>query len=327
MVTTDAQAALRHSKVVILATPMSGWETYLKKILPHIPSDSTIITLQSQVSLKLIVQKIQKTLGQNQKLTLVSSDFLPFACRSNQPENKTITTTLSAVKEFTNVVIDPRENEKAILPLLHQIIPKKIIQSQRGLELLLTPSNASNHVPIMLGLYKQEHNEKLPAKFYCDISDLSLEFVEKLNEVYKNIIREIKKSHPDFKVPYEGDFLAYISAKYSHLISGLEVQTLLDFFRKNPLYQNFHVPLKEGKLDVQSRFLTEDIPFVLVPIWDVAQTLGMQTPVLTSMILDAQKIMGKEYITADDQPGAHFKETTAPRNFGLCTFKEIIHQY
>ncbi len=328
LVTTDAKTALQDSSVVILAIPMSGWEAYLQKILPHVQSGSTIITLQSQSSLRLMVQKNQAILGlHSQNLTLVSGDILPFTCRANEIHDSTIITELSALKGFTNLVIDPYENTKTILPLVHDIVPKEIIQYQRGLELLLTPSNAPFHVPIMLGLYEEEQKGKLPAKFYFDMTDSSLELIENLNQEYKSIIQEIKKLYPDFRVPYEGDLLPYMSGKYSHLFGELEVNTLSDFFRKNPAYQNIFVPVKEGKLDINSRCLTEDVPFTLVPVWDVSQVLGIKTPVLKRIILDAQKIMGKEYITVDCQAGPHFKETAAPRNFGITTLKELMIQY
>lgn len=324
LVTTDAKTALQDSSVVVLAIPMS----YLQKILPHVQSGSTIITLQSQSSLRLMVQKHQAILGlHSQNLTLVSADILPFTCRSSQIHDSSIITELSALKGFTNLVIDPYENTKAILPLVQDIIPKEIIEQQRGLELLLTPSNAPFHVPIMLGLYEEEQNGKLPGKFYFDMTDSSLELIENLNQEYKSIIQEIQKLYPDFRVPHEGDLLAYMSGKYSHLFGELEVNTLSDFFRKNPAYQNILVPVKEGKLDINSRCFSEDVPFTLVPVWDVSQVLGIKTPVLERIILDAQKIMGKEYITIDGSAGQDFKETSAPRNFGITTLKELMSQY
>jgi len=71
-----------------------------------------------------------------------------------------------------------------------------------------------------------------------------------------------------------------MSGKYSHLFGELEVNTLSDFFRKNPAYKNIFVPVKEGKLDINSRCFSEDVPFTLVPVWDVSQVLGIKTPVL-----------------------------------------------
>ena len=328
LLTTDAKTALQDSSVVVLAIPMSGWETYLQKILAHLQTGSTIITLQSQASLKSVVQKTQSILGlHSQDLTLVSADILPFTCRANEVHDSTVITELSALKGFTNVVIDPYENTKAILPLVEDIVPQEIIQYERGLELLLTPSNAPFHVPIMLGLYEEEQKGKLPAKFYFDMTDSSLELIESLNQEYQRIIQEIQKLYPDFRVPYEGDLLPYMSAKYSHLFGQLEINTLSDFFRKNPAYKNIFVPVKEGKLDINSRTFTEDVPFTLVPVWDVSQVLGIKTAVLERIILDAQKIMGKEYITIYGRAGKDFKETAAPRNFGITTLKELMSQY
>jgi len=37
--------------------------------------------------------------------------------------------------------------------------------------------------------------------------------------------------------------------------------------------------------------------------------------------------MGKEYVTVDGQAGQDFKETSAPRNFGITTLKELMSQY
>lgn len=328
LVTTNAKTALQHSRVVVLAIPMSGWETYLQKILPHVQSGSTIITLQSQASLKLMVKKVHEVLGiQNQNLTLVSCDLLPFTCRSTRAHDRTVITELFSVKAFTNLVIDPGENREAILPLLHDIIPHEIIEHQRGLELLFTSSNASIHVPIMVGLYEEEQKGNLPRKFYHDITDSIVELLENLNHEHQSIVREIKKSYQDFKVPHEGDLLAYMCGKHSYLVGRLDIKTLGDFFRKNPAYQNMVVPTKEGQLDINSRTLTEDVPFTLVPFWDACQKFGIKTPVLKRMILDAQKIMGKEYITVDGQRGQDFKETPAPHNFGITTPKELMTQY
>ena len=59
---------------------------------------------------------------------------------------------------------------------------------------------------------------------------------------------------------------------------------------RNPVYASIKA---ESQLD--SRYLTEDIPFGLVPLEDVGKLVGVEMPICTSLINLANSLLGRDF--------------------------------
>ena len=78
--------------------------------------------------------------------------------------------------------------------------------------------------------------------------------------------------------------------------------------------------------NINHRHFTDDIPFGLVPVKDLAQRVGASTPVIDEMIRWHQVLMGKEYIVGSELSGADMSETGAMVNYGLDDLDAYIGQ-
>ena len=68
---------------------------------------------------------------------------------------------------------------------------------------------------------------------------------------------------------------------------------------------------------LKHKFFETDLPFGLVTFKDIATMLGVATPLIDSMILWNQKLIGKEYVKEDmSLTGADIGECIVPSKMG-----------
>jgi len=101
-----------------------------------------------------------------------------------------------------------------------------------------------------------------------------------------------------------------------------DYSTIKSTFNTATMYNKSKFAMKEvdgGRVvpDLNHRHFTDDIPFGLVPVKDVASKLGVATPVVDEMIRWHQVLMGKEYIVGTELTGADVGETGVMGNYGV----------
>lgn len=115
--------------------------------------------------------------------------------------------------------------------------------------------------------------------------------------------------------------------KYADSIS--DPSSLLTTFKTNSAYKYTVHPMKKlenGKFvpNFESRQLTEDIPFGLVPMKGTAELLGTATPTLDKVILWAQEKINKSYLVDGQLTGADVKHSGAPQRFGVEHVEDLL---
>ena len=98
---------------------------------------------------------------------------------------------------------------------------------------------------------------------------------------------------------------------------------------ENPAYQKgLHFPMKptEGGWvpDFSSRYLTEDVPFILLVHKGLAELLDVELPKIERLINWCQEVMGKEYLIANQVKGQNIGETRAPQRFGYHEIQAFV---
>jgi opine dehydrogenase len=80
-------------------------------------------------------------------------------------------------------------------------------------------------------------------------------------------------------------------------------------------------------VNVKARIFTEDIPFGLCVLKDLAEMLDVKTPYIDETIIWHQKLMGKEFIVNGKLNDKLISETGCPRRFGFKTFDQLMQHY
>ena len=176
---------------------------------------------------------------------------------------------------------------------------------------------------------KHTHIQKLgvteeSAKVLSTLSDECVAIGEAVN---KQVSAEVRQK--DLKV-------VHVKQWYLNLYSNQlpKKDTLHNILKYNPAYNGLTHPMKEVKNEAGKvqyvplfdyRYLSEDIPFGLIPSKGVAVLAGVKTPQMDEIILWAQKKLGKEYIDNDGNlTGKDVKNSRAPQAYGFDTLEKLF---
>lgn len=117
---------------------------------------------------------------------------------------------------------------------------------------------------------------------------------------------------------------------------GSPKKSLQEAIKTNPAYAGLKCPMKphptkDGWLpDFSTRYMTEDVPDVLVVHKGLAELCDVPTPSLDRLLRWAQQVMGKEYLVLAGEGewklrGKDLKDTRAPQRFGFTDLSDFLH--
>eukprot|EP00922_Rhytidocystis_sp_ex-Travisia-forbesii_P056844 GHVS01084099.1.p1 GENE.GHVS01084099.1~~GHVS01084099.1.p1 ORF type:complete len:445 (-),score=53.95 GHVS01084099.1:204-1538(-) len=176
---------------------------------------------------------------------------------------------------------------------------------------------------------KGEQFLKANPLFYEDMDDTSIRNITTVSEELNNVAAALNSKasscqrNIEIQIPTILEFLQFV---YGKKYSSLE-----EMFKQNPAYKGYRCPLKQVETgwepDVLDRYYTEDIPLGLCLIKGVAEILEVKTPLVDTIIMWAQALMGKEYLVDGKLQGKDVPETAAPQRFGITTSEKLLAYY
>jgi glutathione S-transferase len=75
------------------------------------------------------------------------------------------------------------------------------------------------------------------------------------------------------------------------------------------------------------RYLTEDVPFGLVPTRALAEIAEVATPAIDAVITWAQSALDRTYLAGDRLCGPDIRRLPIPQNYGIETLPDLIDWY
>jgi glutathione S-transferase len=72
------------------------------------------------------------------------------------------------------------------------------------------------------------------------------------------------------------------------------------------------------------RYLSEDVPFGLVPTRALAELADVETPAIDRVITWAQAVLHRTYLAGDRLQGADVRQLPIPQNSGVSTLSELV---
>ena len=89
------------------------------------------------------------------------------------------------------------------------------------------------------------------------------------------------------------------------------------------------IEVRRGKFvpNFQYRYLSEDVPFGLVPTRALAELANVRTPAIDEVIDWAQGALGKVYLVGGRLQGPDAGELPIPQNYGVSGLSDLIRWY
>ena len=327
-VTSDPKEAAR-SSIIIMVVPAFAHEPILSQLAPYLTKENTIAALPARSGLEYQAWDI---LGRadREECTIVGFQTLPWACRVEQFGHLAA---IFGIKKKVGVACLPSKETAEIAKMFSTLLGIDMIPYQSMLELSLANVGQLIHPGIMYGAFGDCHAEVFPSEdevplFYASVDDEAAEFLSRMSDEVLTIKDTVEQKQPGFRMPSVVHVCQWLNEAYGEQIG--DSSSLARKFQTNPGYQTLKLPVRKAgsgyQVDVEGRYLTEDVPFGLLVTKGVALILNVDTPTIDKVISEISGWIGKEYLVGGRMIGCDVTATRVPQKYGINSLKGLLQQ-
>ena len=193
----------------------------------------------------------------------------------------------------------------------------------------LNSLNAILHPSLMYGQWYEWDGKPISDKprFYFDANELGIKVMEDVSNEICSICEALAKTSPELNLKSVDPIFEFLLRVYNDQIK--DKTSLYTAVRSNTAYEEIMHPLKETEPglfvpDFTSRYLTEDIPFGMIPLRGMATLMNVNTPAMDKVIGWAQSVTGKEYLVDGALAGKDLWETSCPQSCGATLASQLF---
>ena len=262
--TTDMQEALDYSNTLLMIVPSYAQETFFKLAIPHLKDSQTLVILPGNFG-SLVIKRMMDEAGVKIKALFAETNSLPYACRMISPGRVFIL----AVKEALYCASFPGAEIKRFVTVLTEILPLKLLTLNNVLGTGL--SNANMIVHPATAVLNMGVAESRKGGFYFYKEGMS----ESVSKVQQRIDDE------RLSVAKALDLNLESFTEHQKTFYNIDSKSIYDFAQTTPIHSSFGYDAPKSPRD---RYVSEDCPYLLVPVFEFGRILGIETPATESII-------------------------------------------
>lgn len=273
LATTDFEEALRGVGYIMMAIPAIGCVKFFESILPHLQDGQTVIKWSANFS-ALSFAKMLKDKGIEKDITLAEAHTLPWGCRLVAPG--TVQIMVWAHKLMLSAL--PAKNTGKIVQDVQEMYP--VVP---GENVLATTLNNLNPIVHPVGtILNAGWIDTAGKNFFLYRDGTTLSIARGIKAVFEEV---------------------------SHVAAAIGVKMLEypeeDFWKKSTIMSTYFRAFFDkdgaaakisGPSSLTTRYITEDLPFGLVPIKKLALQFKVATPAMDAIITLASIINQTDYM-------------------------------
>ncbi|KDR94001.1 opine dehydrogenase [Peptoclostridium litorale DSM 5388] len=273
--TTDIKEAVEFSDVLVLICPSFAQEILFEKMLPHLKDDQIIILMPGNYG-GLVLNKIKNDSARSDlKLTFVDAISIPWACRAVEPAKIAI----MGLKEFLPMSVFPYSNLEYAKSKIDNILPLRLEFLDNPIVAGLENINFGGHpllTTLNMGLLENFNGEFNYYRDCCSVATANA--AAKMDEERLSVGAQFGF---DLKTELEA-----MNALYNS-----NYKTVYEFNRASTT----HVKINSSPASSKSRYITEDVAYLLVPCFELAKVAGLNIPIVESCIHIASAYNDENY--------------------------------
>jgi len=319
--------------LIILVLPAFAHKELLDALVPHLQPDTLLAVLPARGGFEF---QASKTLHRNNRKDIIIAGFqtLPWACRIKEYAKSVEVYGQKRRVGFATIPSSPTlkcgANVGDVAQTFNELFFIEFIPYDNMLELTLSNQGQIIHPGIMYGAFADRLDElycedEIPL-FYQSVDEKTVSLLEAMSQEIMEI-KEIVQSKFNIELKGISSTSQWLLESYNEDID--DKSSLAKMFQTNRSYQGLKVPVKavDGglyRIDVKSRYLTEDIPYGLLVSKAVAELADVDTPKIDEVIEETSKWINVQYLINGKLEGEDLPKTRIPQNFGLRSIEEII---
>jgi len=267
-VTTDIREAVDKVDIIMIVVPGSAQAIIARECAPHLKNGQTVVINSSSTGAALEFFNIIKEEGK--EVIVGETMSLLYACRKTSLTKVNI----MGIKKEMPVAAFPAKNTKKMVNMLRKLIPNFIL-AKNVMETSLNNLNAVAHpaITILNTGWIESDNE---FDFYKNGLSKSVKKVMMAVDTERIKIAKVLQ----VEAPSDDEWMQ----------KWYGVKTYKEATKPGGVYSGIKAPSS-----IQVRFITEDVPYGLVPISSIGKEYKIQTPVINSLIKISSTLMGVDY--------------------------------
>jgi opine dehydrogenase len=272
LATTDFEQALKGVDYIMMPIPATGHERFFRAIMPYLEDGQTIVSWPGNYA-SLYFARMLKEQGLKKDITLAEGHTLPWGCRMDGAGR--IKIFVDAWKLLLAAL--PAKDTAGVVKDLKDFYPVAA-----GSSVLETSLNNLNPIVHPVGTILNAgaiDNRKENFHLYRDGTT-------------KSIARAIKAIFEE--VSRVGEAVGVKMLEYPEETFWSK-STIMSHYFKAPKDIDGTVANISGPASMTSRYITEDIPYGLVPVAGLAYSYGVDIPIIDATICLASTINGADY--------------------------------
>jgi opine dehydrogenase len=277
-VSTDIKQAMDFADVVFIVVPSFAQADIFQLMIPHLRDEHIITMMPGNFGSLLLKNQLEKQ-KVLKKVAIAETNSIMHAARQLETEGGRVL--ITGLKKKLTVGVLPTRRTYEVTSRLQSILPLKVEATETVLETAFTNMNMIVHpgtVVLNTGRYSEKPFKNF--KFYKE--GISKEVGGILDEMDKERCAVAKGLGCKFTPTF---------IELTKMCYGKKYNNIYEFAQKSPVHQDIIAPDT-----INSRYLTEDVPHLLVPVYLLGKSVGVDCPAIESVIRLASIITGNNYL-------------------------------
>lgn len=273
-ITTNISEAVQDSEIIMVTTIANAHKSVAQAIAPYLSDGQVIILNPGRTCGALVFKQALSEVGCRARFYLAEAQTLVYACRL--VENGTVN--IIGVKDEVLLSALPSSDTDYVLDKINPLYPS-FMKTNNVLRTSLENIGAIFHPCVLLfNAATIERNEVF--WFYRDMTEQIASFIERFDAERLSVGKA-----------YGLDLLG-VNEWIEFAYKDTKGESLCERMRNNPAYHDIKSPST-----IFTRQLTEDIPTGVLPIMELGHVAGVETPLLQSMIIICEALLGQDLHT------------------------------
>jgi hypothetical protein len=340
LVSSDPSKVVPGSQLVFLALPAFAHQSVLTEIAPYLEEGAWLGAIPARGAFDLCAWDALRE--KSSSLTIFGLQSLPWACRINEYGRSV---KILGTKARLDLATWPAEHAAQLANQVGALLGIRLDPAADFLSLTLAGTGQLIHPGILYGLFHDWDGRPLEEAplFYQGVDAATAATLEQMSAEVQDLRLVLQQRFPLLDFSAVRSLAQWLRRSYPHDI--LDFSSLQTMFNTNQSYAGLRVPVRpfttktqtarqstEGSIstglqpDFQSRYITEDIPYGLIPTRGIAELAGVATPVMDRVIQWAQARLDQEYLVAGRLCGRNLSATRAPQRYGFYSLEKLVER-
>lgn len=277
LVTTSIRDAINGAEVLYLVAPSFAQVPIMKMSIPYLEAGMKIILIPGNFG-SLEILRILKEETPGLDVTLAETDTLPYACRMDEPGKVNVW----GYKKGLSIAALPGKRTGALIEDISDCFPIELRPADNVLEVAFSNLNMIVHCSTVLLNVGRIESTGGDFRFYTDGVTPS---VGRLQE-------EMDRERIRIGRSYGMDLVRAVDwIRSIYPVSG---ESMYELLSGNPIYARHGA---DAPKTVSHRYVTEDVPYLLVPVDCLGEASGLSSPVIRSVITLLSTVTEKDFLS------------------------------